>query len=488
MKVLLIYPVSPRSHWPKGRFRSRWVPTGLAYIAAAMRRAGHEVRVHVREEHLMKLKFDWKAASAHLRTALAEFRPEMVGLSICSSMVAEAGVIARWAKEICGQDVLVVGGGPHPTAIPEATLTECPAIDVIVVGEGERTLVELAERGAKGDVAGLVYRQDGAFVRSPSRPQVHDLDSLGPPAYDLFDMDFYTTPDRWMIRWLKLAATNIRTSRGCPNRCRFCAGHIVAGLGVRYHSLDYVLEQILQAVNRFGVEAIRFEDDTVGTDPARLLDLCEALRRHDLHRRIRWECCLRVDQADTELLRRMKQAGCIQVEYGFESGSDEALKRLGKNTGVELNRRAVRLTREVGLRIFADIMIGLPGETEAELRATMDFLRWARPEIITAGRLHPLPGTPIFNELPEEVRQSINWADYTYIDGKGLGVNLTAMPDERFEELYRRFFKYFVRPQIKWALFRDAPRDDLTERRLWGSRVARFVMHHPIHAIRVPWS
>ncbi len=148
----------------------------------------------------------------------------------------------------------------------------------------------------------------------------------------------------------------------------------------------------------------------------------------------------------------------------------------------------MRLTREVGLRIFADIMIGLPGETEAELRATMDFLRWARPEIITAGRLHPLPGTPIFNELPEEVRQSINWADYTYIDGKGLGVNLTAMPDERFEELYRRFFKYFVRPQIKWALFRDAPRDDLTERRLWGSRVARFVMHHPIHAIRVPWS
>ena len=92
----------------------------------------------------------------------------------------------------------------------------------------------------------------------------------------------------------------------------------------------------------------------------------------------------------------MKAAGCIQIEYGFESGSTESLRRLGKQTDIELNRRAVELTRRAGLRIFADIMVGLPGETVADFEATVKFLRWARPEIISAARLCPLPGTPIY--------------------------------------------------------------------------------------------
>jgi len=466
---------------------SRWLPTGLACIATVLRRAGHSVRVLVREEQLIKNGFDWNTADAQLRRLLDEFRPEMVGLSVFTSMVPEAGSIARLAKEVCGEHILVVAGGPHPSALPERTLRDCPAADVIVVGEGEHTMVGLAEKGLSKDVAGLVYRDGESFVHTTPRPSETELDRFGPPAYDLFDMKFYTQPTPWLIRWIKISATNLRTSRGCPNRCRFCAGHVVSGPGVRYHSLEYVTDQLTHAVEQFGVKGIHFEDETLGADRARLLELCERMRRRDLHKRIQWDCLLRVEQADAELLKQMRSAGCIQVEYGFESGSDAALRRLAKNASAEQNRRAVRLTREAGLRIFADIMLGLPGETEADIRETVRFLRWARPDILSASRLAALPGTPIYDELPPDVRDSLDWADYTYLEHPSTRVNLTAIPAERFERIYRDFDKYFNRPLMVRSLLRDTPPEDRQERRRLSKKLWRFILRHPIRAARLPW-
>jgi len=210
------------------------------------------------------------------------------------------------------------------------------------------------------------------------------------------------------------------------------------GRGVRFHSVDYVIEQVLRVVERYGIQAIHFEDDSLGADRARLLELCEAMRRRGLHKRIVWDACLRVDQVDGEQLAQMKSAGCIQVEYGFESGSDAVLRRLGKNATVEQNRRAVRLSREEGLRVYADIMVGLPGETEADMRATMQFMRWARPEVLSVSRLCPLPGTPVYAKLPEEAREGIDWGEYSY-DQIAERFNLTAMPDERYSALYHEW-------------------------------------------------
>ena len=489
MNVLLIYPVRPPSHWPVGRFRSFWVPTGLAYLAAGLRRAGHAVRVHVREEQLIKNGMDWQGADQEIRRLLTEFQPDMVGLSATTPCIPEASALARLAKEICGPGVTVIAGGPHPSAVPEMTLAECPQIDAVVVGEGEETIVELANRGLGKDVAGIVIRdpdRPGEFIRTPARPLVTDLDRLGPLPYDLFDMKHYTQPSRWLIRWLELPATNIRTSRGCTNRCRFCGGHLVSGVGVRCHSIPYVIQQMRYAVEQFGVKAILFEDETLGAHRARLMDLCEAIRRNDLHKRVVWQGCLRVDQVDAELLAGMKSAGCIQIEYGFESGSDEALQRLGKGARVEQNRRAVRLMREAGLRTFADIMVGLPGETEEDFGATLAFLRWAKPQVIGLARLCPLPGTPVFQNLPEEARQSLDWAGYSYLDHPGFRLNLTAMPDARFERLYRQLDKYVIRPATTLAMLRDTPPGDVAEHRRLRKQFRRFALRHPLRAIRLP--
>jgi len=183
----------------------------------------------------------------------------------------------------------------------------------------------------------------------------------------------------------------------------------------------------------------------------------------------------------------MRSAGCIQVEYGLESGSDESLRRLGKRSTAEMNRRAVSLAREAHLRVFADIMVGLPGETEADFRATLKFLRWARPEVLSAARLCPLPGTPVYESLAPEVRRSLDWSGYAYIDEPGFRLNLTAMGDERFEGLYRRFQRHFTRPAVMWQFLCDTPPGDAEERRGLRRKLRRFIVRHPLRALRVPW-
>jgi anaerobic magnesium-protoporphyrin IX monomethyl ester cyclase len=469
-----------------GLYRVWAFDTRLACAATVLRRAGHEVRILRREEQFIKDEFNWDRTDAEVRSLIGEFCPDMVAQPVATAAMPEAVRIARWAKELVGPKAINVLCGTHPSGVPDLTLSESPDVDAVALGEYESTLRDVADRGLIADVPGLVLRHDGEFIHTPQRPAVQDVDTLGPPAYDLLDMRFQTRRNPWTIRYLNLSSINIRTSRGCPNRCAFCAEHLVSGVGVRFHSLDYVMEQVTYACERLGVEAVHFEDDTLGADRERLLAICEAIGQKGLHTRLKWDCLMRVDHVDADLLAAMRAAGCIQIEYGFESGSDAALRGVGKNVTVEQNRRAVRLTREAGIRVFADIMVGLPGETRQDLDATLRFLKWARPEILSAGRLLPMPGTALHNRLPESVRASLPWDGFSYPPQPGFRINLTAMPDADFERWYRNFFERTVLPHNKQALLRDSSLTDEQARRHYRHHLRRFIMRHPIQALRLP--
>ena len=204
-----------------------------------------------------------------------------------------------------------------------------------------------------------------------------------------------------------------------------------------------------------------------------------------MERRIRWDGCLRVDQADPKLLATMKSAGCIQVEYGFESGSDSALRRLGKNATSEMNRRAVQLTRAARLRVFADIMVGLPGETEEELKATERFVLWMKPDVLSAGQLMPLPGSLIYDQWSEAVRQKIGWGRFAYADSAHWPMNLTAMPDGLARRRIREFEKYVVRPMVARQVLKDSSPADRLLRRSQRRILLRFSLRHPIRAVQL---
>lgn len=487
MKVLLVYPAPPRTHWPRGIFRSHWVPTGLLSLSSGLRRAGHEVRIVHREGQLVSNGFDWAGADSYLKSLMQDFRPEMVGISVTTPLIPEAELIAGWAKAICGPQVIVVVGGPHASALPDRTLADCSAIDAVGVGESEETIVEVADNGLSRNTRGLVLRRDGGIVRTPARRPVKDLDTLGLPDYEPFDMAFHLKANRWLVRWLEEPGMNLRTSRGCPNRCSFCAGHAVSGSGVRYHSVEYVMENLGEAAGRLGARMISFEDETLAFDRDRVLELCEQMKRRGFDRRVSWQCCMRVDQVDAEILKALKSAGCIQIEYGFESGSDEILRRIVKNATVEMNRRAVRMTHEVGIRIFANVMFGLPGERAEDFRATVKFLQWARPQIFHFGCMLPFPGTDIYESLPEDTRNSLDWREFTYADQPLETVNLTAMSKEQFRRLYDDFYKYFASPATTLSLLRDTAPEDREVRSTLQRRLKRFARKHPIRASRLPW-
>ena len=278
MKILLVYPTPPKHVWPRGRFHSRWVPAGLSQIAAELLAAGHDVRTHLREKILTENGFDFEAADAVFERELRAFRPDLVGFSALTASVNEAARLADASRRVLGPEALLVAGGAHATALPFETLEGCSAFDAVVIGEGERTLVEVAGSGPSDRIAGLALRGSRGPYRTAPRARIRALDDLAPPAWHLFDMDWHTAPNRWMIRWLKRPTLNIRTSRGCPNICAFCAGHVTAGPGVRFHSADAVLDQLHRAVKDFEVTGILFEDETFAADRNRLFEICRRLR------------------------------------------------------------------------------------------------------------------------------------------------------------------------------------------------------------------
>lgn len=489
MRVFLIVPIPPRDIFPRGLFRSRWAPSGVSQIAAELLRTGHEVKIHVREEHMMKLDLDHDAMDRQLFDELDAFHPDLVGFSVVTPAMPETITLSEEIRRRLGDDVLLLAGGIHPTVMPERTLEEAPALDAVAIGEGEDTLCEIADRGLKRDVAGLILRDGDGFFHTPPRQRREDLDSFSPIPYDrLYDMTHYSESDPWRIRWLHLRSLNLRTSRGCTNRCRFCAGHLLAGIGIRLHSPDYVIDQIERTIDTYSLDAVLFEDETLGADTERLVEICRRIRNRGWEKRIKWTGCLRVDQAEPELLTEMQRSGCIQIEYGFESGSARMLKKLGKGADVEQNERAIRMTREHGIRVFANIMIGLPDETEEDLDETIAFIRRTRPDVISPTQLSPLPGTPIYNALPLEVRDSLDWGGYTYMDHRRFELNLTAMSDEVYYRRCQSFFKYLANPMIHWQVLRDAPADDTAFRRRFLAHLRRLSWRHPIHFVRLPRS
>ena len=350
MRILLIEATSPATVWPRGLCRERELPAAMASQAGVLRAAGHEVRVHVRRAALDRTMYDFPAADARLLDLVDDHRPDLIAVSAEMCAAVEAWRLAALMRERLADSASILLSGAHATALGEQALGECDAFDAAILGEADGVLSDVADRGFGIDVAGLAIRSGQEVIRTPDRPPVKDLDSLGMPAWDLFDTDWHTASGRWMIRWLKYRAFNVRTSRGCPGKCTFCAASAAAGPTVRLHSAEHVLEQVRLAIERYGVQAILFEDETIGSDRDRLMDICQGFLQNGWDRTVDWAALMRVDQVDPELLSMMERSGCIQVEYGFESGSDRSLRAIGKGTTVDrtLQRPTTLVGRDCG--------------------------------------------------------------------------------------------------------------------------------------------
>lgn len=372
-RVLLVNPGYPLSETPSP-------PLGLAYLAGALDAAGVAVTV-------LDL-----VVVPHTATAIAEalnrLQPDVVGVTAVSMTAEKAFDIIRDVKRTA-PDILTVMGGPHATFSAAETLNRIPELDVIVRGEGERTLLDLlgaAKRKARWKtIPGLAYRLDGGVHQTPWRKPLQDLDALPDPARHHLPLGRYRTLGM---------PVSLTTSRGCPYACIFCVGRRMVGARVRYRHPERVVDEMEQLAD-LGFPQINLADDLFTANPRHCLAICDAILRRGLA--LRWSAFARVDTVSTRLLTRMREAGCHAVSFGMESGNAGILKRVRKNITLAQSEAAVAMCRQTGMEAHASFILGLPGETPETLAETLTFARRLRDQGLSYGfhLLAPFPGTAV---------------------------------------------------------------------------------------------
>ncbi len=376
MRVLLCYKCSEDG---SSDFFERILPIGLCSLQSVLASLGHASSV----ANLSNTS--WRA----IAKLLAEQKPDLVGISTFTfNRHASLRLAAEVRKVLPG--AVVVLGGPHASHVPEAILRDNPAVDFIVLGEGEDTLCALVAALEQGqDVAGLrgIALRRGSEIVSTGWPEpIADLDRLPVPSEG---HNGYGVDPRTQFMYLI-------TSRGCPARCTFCNTPEFWGTKIRFRSVDHVLREMRRLRDEYGLLYLSIRDDTFTAQRGRILELCRRMEEERLY--FLWDCQSRVNAVDEDRLVALRRAGCVHVQYGVESGSARILGLLNKDIRVAQIEEAARLTREVGLVFSVYLIGGVADETEADLRETEELLQRIRPHDAMVSPLAVFPGTALWTD------------------------------------------------------------------------------------------
>lgn len=397
-KVLLINPPFEYEEESVGRTKSiRKVlnivpPLGITYIAAVLENRGIEVRII---DCAVGISFD------ELFKTILEESPDVVGLTSTTPAFVNVRKVASFIRKKCPSTRILIGGA-HLTAQPRESI-QTRLFDIGVIAEGEQTVGRLFDNYENGkfanldEIRGIVYMDDNKVFQNERQPFIEDLDSIPMPARHLLPHPKFYQPTPASCR--RVPYVVIITSRGCPSRCTFC-DRKVFGQHLRKRSTANIFKEIEDVISNYGIKEIRFFDDTFVSDKKRVYEICDEFEKRKL--KIPWTCLTKPQSADGELLKRMKRAGCWQVLYGFESGDDRMLKLLKKGNTVEINKRAVRLTKEAGLEVRGDFIVGTPGETWESLEKTVRFTIDMKLDYAHFNKFTPFPGTELYEKLTEQ--------------------------------------------------------------------------------------
>lgn len=426
--VLLIQPPSPLVY-PRMfvQFLGSQDPLGIGYMASLLRSEGFLV-------DCLNLYLGIKELKA-LEHVITQTKPKIVGFSTMTENFKNGLKLAKFVKKI-RPDTIIVFGGPHVTFMYKETLANNGFVDIVVRREGEYTMLELANyfvrnKGSLDDIRGIAYKSNGKIIRTAVRPVIADLDKLPFPTRNIYDLDGILTQD--IVRRM------IITSRGCPGRCKFCAASALSGGRYRMRSVDNIADEVIE-LQREGVQAIFFGDDTVSADVPRLLRLCDILK--DIG--VKWTGECRVDAMTKDLAKTMANSGCLGLQFGVESGSQELLDKMGKNITLQQVKQAITWALEAKIMVICSLMIGMPEDTLETMEQTIDFAITLQKEfglgVIMASNV-PYPGT------------------YYYSHAKDLGISISTENWDLYQTINPIMdTPYLTRWQIRNAYFEATPR------------------------------
>jgi anaerobic magnesium-protoporphyrin IX monomethyl ester cyclase len=449
--------------YPYGAPQSLYIPLGIGYLAAVLEKNRYEVDVI--DCQAQKLSLD------QFKKELSKRQPDVVGVTSTTLTYNPSLQIAKITKKTCPECMTILGG-PHVTVMNKQTLKEGPEVDIVVNGEGEQTLLELAEIISKSSlkdlnkVAGITFRKNEKIVQTPDRPFIKDIDELPYPAFKHFDVSKYRISGKTYLP--------IITSRGCPFQCTFCLASKMCGRGFRARSPKNVVDELEFLRDAYGADAFSFYDDTFTFDKKRAYEICGEMKKRKLN--LQWDCRTRVDRITKKLLAHLRDANCQLIHFGVESGSQKMLDTMKKGTTIEQNEKAIKWAKEVGISAAISVVVGYPGETQNMLQQTLDFISKTRPDYVYMCIAIPYPGTELYDHLKD-----LGWemsTEWERFDEQTLVFKNPNITSEEIEEMRRTFFNKFFSPSY---ILQKSLRKDF-----YSQIMARTALNHLLWRVKVP--
>jgi radical SAM superfamily enzyme YgiQ (UPF0313 family) len=411
MDVLLTHCYFLEDDVKEQKIMRPYPPLGILYISGYLEDQGIENEVY-------DTTFSSKTA---FRTYLRTHRPKVVGIYV--NLMTKLNVLET-IRFIKGNltDAVIVLGGPEVRYSAENFLRY--GADYIVIGEGEETMTELVRSlvlvpaemeigatvtavDATKEIAGIAFLANDKFVQNPERQKIRDLSELSIPNRKKINLHQYL--DVWKKHHGK-NALSVSTMRGCPYTCKWCS-RAVYGLSYRRRNPDQVVEELLQIKKEYNPDSLWFVDDVFTISHKWLTSFRDELKKHDLF--IPYECITRADRLNEEVILILKETGCFRIWIGAESGSQKVIDLMDRRVDVKQVRDMIRLTRKHGIEAGTFIMLGYPGETEADIEETIHHLKESNPDHFTITVAYPIKGTELYQEIEAIQTTNLDWSTST---------------------------------------------------------------------------
>lgn len=403
----------------------QWFPHGIADITAVLLNAGYEIDIYNQDIH--------HYSEEHLKSYLDDNKYDVVGLTFIAGyyQYRKALAISEAINNSKNRPPLYIIGGHGPAPEPEFFLKKTGA-EVVVVGEGEDTIIELLSVYQKKDslnqVKGIAYLDGNKCIITERRPLIKDIDSIPWPAYHKFSVDQYLL--------LRMPHCNnsdfvmpILSGRGCTFKCNFCYR---MDKGFRPRSSDSIVEEIKFLQKEYGITYIAFADELLMSSKKRTTEICEFFLRENLQ--IKWECCGRLNYAEPEILHLMKKSGCVFINYGIESFDDQILENMNKNLTTKQIVKGIESTLAAGISPGYNIIFGNIGETRKTLQKGVDFLLKYDDgaQMRTIRPVTPYPGTPLYYYAIEKglCDGVADFYENKHLNSDLVAINFTDMTDD----------------------------------------------------------
>lgn len=444
-KIMLLYPPGKAYQRSEDRAQCNLEESAVATIhacndlgcaAAVLRQRGYEVLLRDYQTERKSLE--------EVREDISRFCPDGILLSTTNATILTDIAFINTIAQICSCKWIVKGAIFFDIPMALLDTLDLSNIHCLIGGEMDVIIGDLVDcilknTGSLEKIPGILYRQADTFRKTDFAAWSDRLDEIPFPARDLMKNELYPRPDTGE------PMATVQVSRGCPSRCTYCLTPIISGNRLRKRSVENVFAEIRECYYRYGIRSFFFRADTFTIDETWAGALCDRIIASELWGKIAFTVNSRAKPLSAGLLKKLKKAGCFMVAVGFESGSDDTLKKIRKGTTREDNLRAARMIREAGLPLFGFFMIGFPWETEADILGTLKFMLAVDPDFVEVHIAMPYYGTVLYEQCMQYgTIAAAAWGN-DYFSPNTIGTQ--TVPMERIQRLRNRYLlKFYLRP------------------------------------------